>query len=52
MAKISDYVEVRNSKIASRYAKDKVQAGQWVEDYMKGDDTIINSSLLSLFPKC
>ena len=37
MAKISDYVEVRNSKVASRYAKDKVQAGQWVEDYMNGD---------------
>lgn len=37
MAKISDYVEVKNSKVASRYAKDKVQAGQWVEDYLRGD---------------
>tara|TARA_B110000908_G_C10208219_1_gene428826 strand:- start:242 stop:1480 length:1239 start_codon:yes stop_codon:yes gene_type:complete len=37
MAKLQDYIVVKNQKLASRYSKEKVEAGHWVEDYLAGD---------------
>lgn len=34
MTKIADFVEVKDSKVASRYKKDKVAVGNFIEDYM------------------
>ena len=34
--KISDFVEVKNSSVASRYQKKKVAVGDFVEDYING----------------
>jgi len=34
--KVSDFVKVVDKKVASRYAKAKVEAGHFVEDYMHG----------------
>lgn len=35
--RLSDFIEVKNSKLKKRYSGDKVEAGHWIEDYMKGD---------------
>src|ERR1041385_3118138 len=34
--KISDFVEVKNPRVASRYKKDKVAVGDFIEDYING----------------
>lgn len=36
MAKISDFVEVKKPRLSSRYGKEKVAVGHFVEDYMNG----------------
>lgn len=36
MAKIADYVTVKDTKLKNRYSQEKVEAGHWVEDFMNG----------------
>ena len=36
MAKISDFVEVKNQRVAGRYSKQKVEVGHFIEDYQDG----------------
>lgn len=45
--KISDYIEVKNQRVSSRYKNEKVAAGHFVNDYM--DEKIdINAPLLDI----
>jgi cyclopropane fatty-acyl-phospholipid synthase-like methyltransferase len=36
MTKISDFVKVKNQRVSSRYSKQKVSIGNFIEDYMHG----------------
>lgn len=38
--KISDFVEVKNPKVSSRYKENKVAIGNFIEDYIAGDVNI------------
>ncbi|MDX2002493.1 MAG: cyclopropane-fatty-acyl-phospholipid synthase family protein [Chitinophagales bacterium] len=41
MTKISDFVKVRKESLSSRYLKQKVSAGHFIEDYMSGHIDLI-----------
>src|SRR5689334_4709345 len=38
--KISDFVEVKNARVAPRYQKNKVAVGDFIEDYINGNINI------------
>ena len=46
--KISDFIEVKDASASSRYKKDKVAVGNFVEDYINGK-VDINTDFLEMF---